>query len=156
MKVLQINRISVEFQIKILFSDKTGTLTKNEMILQQCSINGIKYKISNYGIQEENRSNVIKLSNYNSDVLKFFQTLSVCHTVQVAKADSKADDSQLEKTFEFIETNHSIVDVEEEIVIKATTQDNTKQNEVCVPDNILNNLPIGIESKLVIPCVFLK
>lgn len=135
-------------QIKILFSDKTGTLTKNEMILQQCSINGKRYKIHNYGLQEEERTNVQKLPQYNSYILNFFQTLSVCHTAQVARIDnnnSPANDTELEKTFEFIDSSSSSIELEEECVIKTETRRNTKQNEVCVPDNILDNLPIGIE-----------
>jgi len=30
-------------QVKYIFSDKTGTLTKNVMIYKQCSIGGIMY-----------------------------------------------------------------------------------------------------------------
>lgn len=30
-------------QIKYIFSDKTGTLTKNVMLFKKCSVAGIKY-----------------------------------------------------------------------------------------------------------------
>ena len=30
-------------QIKYVFSDKTGTLTENEMVFKCCSINGVNY-----------------------------------------------------------------------------------------------------------------
>lgn len=30
-------------QIKYIFSDKTGTLTRNVMIFRKCSIGGVKY-----------------------------------------------------------------------------------------------------------------
>ena len=31
-------------QIKYIFSDKTGTLTRNEMEFKQCSVGGIRYE----------------------------------------------------------------------------------------------------------------
>lgn len=49
-------------QINILFSDKTGTLTKNLMVFQQCSINGKRYMQAGRGLQEVGRSYSVKLS----------------------------------------------------------------------------------------------
>lgn len=39
-------------QIEILFSDKTGTLTKNDMYFQMCSINGKTYIEKNTKLYE--------------------------------------------------------------------------------------------------------
>lgn len=138
------NSFNFQQQIKILFSDKTGTLTKNEMILKQCSINGTKYKISNIGIQEEDQPNVLQLPHYTSEMLNFFQTLSVCHTVQVGDAEDTAD---IEKSFEIVESNSSLADSDEDAKRKVETRYNTKRNEMSVPDNVLNNLPLDCGSE---------
>jgi magnesium-transporting ATPase (P-type) len=44
-----------------LFSDKTGTLTKNIMIFKKCSINGKMYLQQGRGLQETNRSYSLKI-----------------------------------------------------------------------------------------------
>lgn len=48
-------------QINILFSDKTGTLTKNIMVFQQCSVDGRKYQQTGRGLQENGKAYSLKL-----------------------------------------------------------------------------------------------
>lgn len=118
------------------------------MILQQCSINGKTYKIQNFGLREENSSSVMRLPQYDPYMRNFFQTLSTCHTVQVAKLekvpddkDEKDDASSVESSFEVIESSNSLVEIEEDIKRKEETEQNTKQNEVCRPDSLFDNIP---------------
>ena len=51
-------------QIKYVFSDKTGTLTCNEMILKCCSIDGVVYRTAdeaeNYLLYEDMKTKVQK------------------------------------------------------------------------------------------------
>lgn len=111
------------------------------MILQQCSINGKKYRILDGGIQEENRLNTLKLKQYHREILNFFQALAVCHTVQVAgienQVDMDDDDTEMEKSFEVVESVSSLVDLDEDIQRKVETRNNTIQNEINAEENFL-------------------
>lgn len=102
-------------QINILFSDKTGTLTKNEMNFQQCSINGSKFLFKKTRLEDEETKALLDINKFSvslfhryslSGVPKsvcrlslqanqrvFFQALSICHTVQVASGSLEQADA---------------------------------------------------------------
>lgn len=83
-------------QVEFIFSDKTGTLTKNEMIFRKCSINNVIYgnNTSNETNSKENKYllngdpscfNVIKNFNHQeyNNVTDFFNICSVCHEAYI-------------------------------------------------------------------------
>merc|ERR1719481_1581108 len=68
-------------QIKYVFSDKTGTLTRNIMEFKKCSIAGAVY----------DTDNPIKENNIEKEVRDFLVCMSICHTVVPEKGpDEKA------------------------------------------------------------------
>ncbi|CAF0833819.1 unnamed protein product [Adineta steineri] len=69
-------------QVKYIFSDKTGTLTKNVMVFKQCSILGIMYGSGN--VAEFNSYELLKNLEYHStgsQIREFLTLLATCHTV---------------------------------------------------------------------------
>uniref|UniRef100_A0A8C6NZE9 Phospholipid-transporting ATPase n=1 Tax=Nothobranchius furzeri TaxID=105023 RepID=A0A8C6NZE9_NOTFU len=75
-------------QVEYVFTDKTGTLTENEMRFQECSINGVKYREVNgklvpEGLTEDSPDDSPLTSGRSREVL-FLQAVSLCHTVQIS------------------------------------------------------------------------
>ncbi|KAH9260752.1 hypothetical protein BASA81_001219 [Batrachochytrium salamandrivorans] len=81
-------------QVEFLFSDKTGTLTKNEMTLKRVSVNGIIYgpKLLELDAGEE----VHDATSFSppppledllndSEADRFLTCVSICHTVQISQ-----------------------------------------------------------------------
>jgi len=63
-------------QIKYVFSDKTGTLTRNIMVYKKCSIAGVVYD-DDHQIKEKNET-----------VRDFLVLMSICHTVVPEKGEN--------------------------------------------------------------------
>ncbi|XP_028856321.1 probable phospholipid-transporting ATPase IF isoform X5 [Denticeps clupeoides] len=74
-------------QVEYVFTDKTGTLTENEMQFRECSINGIKYqeingKLVPEGMTEDSPDGSV--SHVNREESLFLKAVSLCHTVQIS------------------------------------------------------------------------
>lgn len=114
------------------------------MILQQCTINGVKYFIKDNGVQENGKLNTIKMHQYNKELLSFFQALTVCHTVQVAESGQQDESDEiieenLEATFEIIDSITTFLNKEDDDTRSAETRSNTLQNEMSAETNLLGD-----------------
>ena len=70
-------------QIEYIFSDKTGTLTRNEMVFKKCSVGGSAWSEgeADDGERAVNADEIAGLGAEKSAVEDFFLALAVCHTV---------------------------------------------------------------------------
>uniref|UniRef100_A0A8D3BNZ0 Phospholipid-transporting ATPase n=1 Tax=Scophthalmus maximus TaxID=52904 RepID=A0A8D3BNZ0_SCOMX len=74
-------------QVEYVFTDKTGTLTENEMQFRECSINGTKYREVNGKLVPEGMTDDSpdgSLPQLMGEELLFLKAVSLCHTVQIS------------------------------------------------------------------------
>ncbi|XP_075426819.1 phospholipid-transporting ATPase IF isoform X2 [Ascaphus truei] len=75
-------------QVEYVFTDKTGTLTENEMHFRECSVNGNKYQEINgrlvpEGVTEDFLDGTT--TNLSREEELFLKAVSLCHTVQISR-----------------------------------------------------------------------
>ncbi|OCT80725.1 hypothetical protein XELAEV_18027538mg [Xenopus laevis] len=74
-------------QVEYVFTDKTGTLTENEMQFRECSVNGIKYKEINNKLVPEGVTMDFPdapTTSLSMEEELFLKAVSLCHTVQIS------------------------------------------------------------------------
>ncbi|EDV46871.1 probable phospholipid-transporting ATPase IF [Drosophila erecta] len=70
-------------QVNILFSDKTGTLTKNLMKFIKCYVPAVNYELQSTHLVSEATGEQFELGNLDANAALLFEALAVCHTVEV-------------------------------------------------------------------------
>ncbi|XP_029104858.1 probable phospholipid-transporting ATPase IF isoform X3 [Scleropages formosus] len=73
-------------QVEYVFTDKTGTLTENEMQFRECSINGVKFqeingKLVPEGVTDDSPDGY--MPHLTGEEELFLKAVSLCHTVQI-------------------------------------------------------------------------
>ncbi|XP_072245100.1 phospholipid-transporting ATPase IF isoform X3 [Leuresthes tenuis] len=74
-------------QVEYVFTDKTGTLTENEMQFRECSVNGTKYREVNGKLVPEGMTDDSpdgSTAHLMGEELLFLKAVSLCHTVQIS------------------------------------------------------------------------
>uniref|UniRef100_A0A2A4JGX5 Phospholipid-transporting ATPase n=1 Tax=Heliothis virescens TaxID=7102 RepID=A0A2A4JGX5_HELVI len=112
-------------QVEVLFSDKTGTLTKNLMVFKSCSIKGHMYEERNSRLYDVERLEE-PVDVGQTDIKFFFKILALCHSVQVSNEDMKKLSARLSGT-----GNLQLLNFFRRKKIKATTN---------VPTTVIDNV----------------
>ncbi|KAH8287613.1 hypothetical protein KR054_010753 [Drosophila jambulina] len=87
-------------QVNILFSDKTGTLTKNLMKFVNCYVSGRNFRLQKTQLLCQDTGEQLELGKLDAEASVFFEALTVCHTVEVLQgaAGEKSPESTSERS----------------------------------------------------------
>ncbi|XP_049950032.1 phospholipid-transporting ATPase IF-like isoform X1 [Schistocerca serialis cubense] len=79
-------------QVEYLFTDKTGTLTENDMQFRRCSIGGVAYVENNGELfrltEDGTERNSILLQCMTPEIEHFLIALALCHSVQITSGNN--------------------------------------------------------------------
>ncbi|KAH8408858.1 hypothetical protein KR009_002409 [Drosophila setifemur] len=75
-------------QVNILFSDKTGTLTKNLMKFVKCYVSGRSFQLQKTQLLCPSTGEKTEFGQLGEEETNFFEALAICHTVEVLQEKS--------------------------------------------------------------------
>ncbi|XP_048107784.1 phospholipid-transporting ATPase IF isoform X3 [Alosa alosa] len=110
-------------QVEYVFTDKTGTLTENEMQFRECSINGIKYqeingKLIPEGVTDDSPDGSIPHLIREEEL--FLKAVSLCHTVQISYDQADGFGEPFSHTNGFSQMEYYASSPDEKALVEAT------------------------------------
>ncbi|XP_032311944.1 phospholipid-transporting ATPase IF isoform X2 [Drosophila ananassae] len=98
-------------QVNILFSDKTGTLTKNIMKFVKCYVSGRNFHLQGAKLLLPETGEQLDMASLGDLENTFLEALTVCHTVEVHKGLGESSSESLQSVVQrSLLINHGIVE----------------------------------------------